>query len=164
MSLWLVSAVATCHFKLWVIRVLLLVLRSALACTASKLLFFSGYCFNHFPMFQCSKLWLLRHFLASLISVVSFPLCVSELTKNNFHMWYYILVKFVNIFIEWKSRMTHADPNCPCRTLKLKGLIIILLLAGVVAFVSHGMLEVVKLLLTGSFVPLVKQITVKSSV
>lgn len=39
-------------------------------------------------------------FLASLISVVSFPLCVSELTKNNFHMWYYILVKFVNIFIE----------------------------------------------------------------
>lgn len=76
-------------------------------------------------------------------------------------MWYYILVKFVNIFIEWKSRMTHADPNCPCRTLKLKDLIIILLLAGVVAFVSHGMLEVVKLLLTGSFVPLVKQVTVK---
>lgn len=60
--------------------------------------------------------------------------------------------------------MTYADPNCPCRTLKLKGLIIILLLAGVVAFVSHGMLEVVKLLFTGSFVPLVKQITVKSSV
>lgn len=161
MSLWLVSAVATCHFKLWVIRVLLLVLRSALACTASKLLFFQV---TVSTTFQCSKLWLLRHFLASLISVVSFPLCVSELTKNNFHMWYYILVKFVNIFIEWKSRMTHADPNCPCRTLKLKGLIIILLLAGVVAFVSHGMLEVVKLLLTGSFVPLVKQITVKSSV
>lgn len=41
--------------------------------------------------------------------------------------------------------MTHADPKCLCRTLKLKGLIIILLLAGVVAFVSHGMLEVVLL-------------------
>lgn len=160
MSLWLVSAVATCHFKLWVIRVLLLVLRSALACTASKLLFFFRLLFqplSNVPNSDCCDI-----FLASLISVVSFPLCVSELTKNNFHMWYYIL--FVNIFIEWKSRMTHADPNCPCRTLKLKGLIIILLLAGVVAFVSHGMLEVVKLLLTGSFVPLVKQITVKSSV